>query len=80
MWEKGRKSESHVVLEGSDVALEVQCDVARLGSKEFVGKREKKRESRRVGSVRCRVGSPTRRGSKCKLKAEVDVGHILRRY
>ena len=32
---------SHVVLGGSDVALEVQCDVARLGSKYFVGKREK---------------------------------------
>lgn len=30
--EKERKSESHVVLGGSDVALAVQRDVARVGS------------------------------------------------
>ena len=29
--QKERKSVNHVVLGGSDVALEVQCDVARLG-------------------------------------------------
>ena len=47
--QKGRKSESHVVLEGSDVALEVQHDVARQGSEYFESKRVKKREPRRIG-------------------------------
>ena len=61
--QKGRKSESHVVLGGSDVALEVQCDVAQVGSGHFEGKIEKKREPCRIGSVRCRVGGPMRRGS-----------------
>ena len=65
--QKGRKSVSHVVLEGSHVAMEVQHDVARQGSEYFEAKREKKREPRRIGSQRCRVGSPTRRGSECKL-------------
>ena len=65
--EKERKSESHVVLGVCDVAMGVQCDVAGQGSGHFEVKREKKREPRRIGSVRCRVGSPTRRGSKCKL-------------
>ena len=61
--EKGRKSVSHVVLGGSDVALAVQRDVAQVGSGHFEGKIEKKREPRRIGSVRCRVGGPMRRGS-----------------
>ena len=39
--QKERKSESHVVLEGSDVALEVQCDVARQGSEYFEAKGRK---------------------------------------
>lgn len=64
--EKERKSESHVVLGVCDVALEAQRDVARQGSGRFEEKREKKREPLRIGGVRCRVGSPTRRGSKCK--------------
>lgn len=71
---------SHVVLGGSDVALEAQHDVAGQGSGYFVVKREERREPRRIGRWRCRVGSPTRRGSKCKLKAEAVVGHILRHY
>ena len=58
---------SHVVLGGSDVALEVQHDVAREGSGQFESKRAKKREPRRVGRQPCRVGSPIRRGSKCKM-------------
>lgn len=65
--QKERKSVSHVVLGGSDVALAVQRDVAQVGSGHFEGKIEKKREPCRIGSVRCRVGSLTRRGSKCKL-------------
>ena len=44
------------------VALGAQHDVAGQGSGQFEAKREKKRESRRVGSVRCRVGGSTRRG------------------
>lgn len=55
------------MLEGSHVALGVQCDVARQGSEYFEAKKEEKSEPRRNGSVRCRVGGPTRRGSKCKL-------------
>ena len=39
--QKGRKSESHVVLGGSDVVLEVQCDVAVQGSGYLEVKREK---------------------------------------
>lgn len=54
---------SHVVLGGSDVALEVQCDVARQGSGHFVVKREERREPRRIGRYRCRDGSPTRHGT-----------------
>ena len=54
---------SHVVLEGGDVALAVQRDVAQVGSGHFEGKRDKKREPCRIGSVRCRVGGPMRRGS-----------------
>ena len=45
------------------VALGVQHDVARVGSEYFEVKREEKREPCRIGSVRCRVGGPTRRGS-----------------
>lgn len=71
---------SHVILGGGDVALEVQHDVARLGSEYFESKRAKKREPRRIGRWRCRDGGPTRRGSKCKLKAEAVAGHILRHY
>ena len=78
--QKERKSVNHVVLGVCDVALEVQCDVAQLGSWHFDGKREVKREPCRIGGVRCRVGSPTRRGSKYKLKAEAVAGHILRHY
>ncbi len=58
---------SHVVLEGGDVVLEAQRDVAQLGSGQFEGKIEKKREPCRIGSVRCRVGGPMRRGSTRKL-------------
>lgn len=47
--QKGRKRVSHVVLEGSDVVLEVQRDVAEQESGHFEGKREKKREPRRIG-------------------------------
>ena len=47
--QKGRKSESHVVLEGGDVAMEVQQDVARQESGGFESKRAKKREPRRIG-------------------------------
>ena len=61
--QKERKSVSHVVLGGSDVALAVQRDVAQVGSGHFEGKIEKKREPCRIGSVRCRVGGPMRRGS-----------------
>ena len=57
-----RKSESHVVLRGSDVALEVKQDVAQLGSECFEAKREKKREPRRIGRQPCRDGGPTGRG------------------
>ena len=39
--QKGRKSVSHVVLGGSDVALEVQHDVARQGSEYFEAKGRK---------------------------------------
>ena len=46
-----------------DVAMGVQCDVAGQGSGHFEVKIEKKRDPRRIGSVRCRVGGPTRRGS-----------------
>ena len=60
--QKGRKSVNHVVLEVSDVALEVQRDVAQLGSGHFEGKREVKREPCRIGGVRCRDGGPMRRG------------------
>ena len=45
-----------------DVAMEVQRDVAQLGSGHFEGKREVKREPCRIGGVRCRDGGPTRRG------------------
>ena len=62
MRQRERKSVSHVVLGGSDVALGVQCDVARQGSGHFVVKREERREPRRIGRWRCRVGSPMRRG------------------
>lgn len=61
--QKGRKSVNHVVLGGGDVALDLQRDVAQVGSGHFEGKREEKREPRRIGSVRCRVKGPTRRGS-----------------
>ena len=54
---------SHVVLGGCDVALGVQCDVARQGSGHFVVKREERREPRRIGRWRCRVGGPTGRGA-----------------
>ena len=47
--EKERKSESHVILGVCDVVLEAQHDVAQLGSEQFEGKREKKREPRRIG-------------------------------
>lgn len=47
--QKGRKSVSHVVLEGGDVALGVQRDVAGQGSGQFEGKREEKCEPRRIG-------------------------------
>lgn len=47
--QKERKSVSHVILGGGDVALEVQHDVARLGSEYYEAKREKKREPRRIG-------------------------------
>ena len=73
---KGR----HVVLEGSHVAMEVQHDVAGEGSGEFEVKRDEKREPRRIGRQPCRDGGPTRRGSKCKLKAGAVVGYILRHY
>ncbi len=43
------KSESHVALEGSDVALGVQRDVAGTASLDFVQKRGQKREPRRIG-------------------------------
>ena len=49
------------------VALGVQHDVARVGSEYFEVKREEKREPCRIGSVRCRVGGPMRRGSTRKL-------------
>lgn len=65
--QKGRKSVNHVVLGVCDVALEAQRDVAQLGSGHFEAKRGKKREPRRIGRWRCRVGSPTRRGSTRKL-------------
>ena len=65
--QKERRSESHVVLAVCDVALGVQCDVAVQGSGHFEVKIEKKREPRRIGSVRCRVGGPMRRGSTRKL-------------
>ena len=61
--QKERKSVSHVILGGGDVALEVQHDVARLGSEYFESKRAKKREPRRIGRWRCRVGGPTGRGT-----------------
>ena len=60
--EKGPKTGSHVTLEGSDVALGVQRDVAGTASLIFVQKRGQKWEPRRIGVERCRVGSPTRRG------------------
>ena len=60
--EKGPKTGSHVTLEGSDVALGVQRDVARAVSLIFAQKRGQKRAPRRIGGKRCRVGSPTRRG------------------
>ena len=59
---KGAKSESHVALEWSDVALGVQRDVAVGVSLIFVQKRGEKGEPRRIGGERCRVGGPTRRG------------------
>ena len=59
---KERKSVNHVVLGVCDVALEAQHDVAGQGSGQFEAKREKKRELRRIGSVRCHVGGPMRRG------------------
>ena len=49
-------------MEGSDVALGVQRDVAGTASLIFVQKRGQKWEPRRIGGERCRVGSPTRRG------------------
>lgn len=39
---------SHVVLGGSDVAMEAQRDVARQGSEYFEAKREERREPRRI--------------------------------
>ena len=60
--EKGPKTGSHVTLEGSDVALGVQRDVAGTASLIFVQKRGQKWEPRRIGVERCCVGSPTRRG------------------
>lgn len=59
---KREKSVNHVVLGGSDVALGVQHDVAGQGSGHFEVKREEKREPCCIGSVRCHVGGPTRRG------------------
>ena len=50
------------MLEVCHVALEVQRDVAVQGSRHFEAKREEKREPRRIGGVRCRVGGPMRRG------------------
>ena len=56
------KSERHVALEGSDVALGVQRDVAGVASLVFGQKRGEKRAPRCIGGERCRVGGPTRRG------------------
>ena len=63
---KGVKSGSHVALEGGDVVLGVQRDVAGAASPIFEQKRGQKREPRRIGVERCRVGGATRRGRRCK--------------
>ena len=59
---KGAKSGRHVALAVSDVVLGIQRDVAGTASLDFVQKRGQKREPRRIGGERCRVGDPTRRG------------------
>ena len=59
---KGAKSGRHVALEGSDVAMGLQRDVAVAVSLDFVQKRGQKWAPRRIGGARCRFGSPTRRG------------------
>ena len=52
----------HVALGEGDVALGFQRDVAGAASPIFEQKRDQKREPRRIGGKRCRVGAPTRRG------------------
>ena len=59
---KGDNSGSHVALEECDVVLGVQRDMAGAVSLVLVQKRGQKREPRRIGGERCRVGGPTRRG------------------
>ena len=46
--------------------LGVQRDVAVGVSLDFVQKRGQKREPRRIGGERCRVGGPTRRGCRAR--------------
>ena len=76
-WFSGRKeakSGSHVALEGSDVMLGVQRDVAVGVSLIFVQKRGEKGEPRRIGGARCRVGGPTRRGCGSELGSRAEKG------
>ena len=58
----------------SDVVLGVQRDVAGAGNLVFWQKRGQKWEPRRIGGVRCRVGSPTRRGRVGELGSRAEKG------
>ena len=64
--QKGAKRARHVVLGVRHVVLGLQHDVARAQKSRIPPKESKTNASRRIGSAPCRVGPPTRRGSRSK--------------
>ena len=64
--QKGARRARHVALGPRHVALALQRDVARAPRVRIPSKGSKTSAPRRIGSLPCRVGPPTRRGSSPK--------------